>query len=101
MLRGIEADEPVALAAPHLEASGVEAVVAQAARAEYDADLPSGRPQWVKDGLAVSRAARQLAARLRPIVIRVFTFWDHRVRSAVVAGRRLQIDASGSYSASL
>lgn len=61
--------------------------------------LPRDLPQWAKDAVAISRRARQLLARLKPIVVRVLTFWDHRVRSIGIAGRKLSIDPSGSYRA--
>ena len=61
--------------------------------------LPRELPHWVKDAVAISRRARQLLSRLKPAVVRVLTFWDHRVRSIAVAGRRISIDPSGSYRA--
>lgn len=59
--------------------------------------LPREHPKWVKDALAVSQRARQIIAGLKPVVIRVLTFWDHRVRGVTVAGRELSVDVSGSY----
>lgn len=59
--------------------------------------LPRDLPPWARDAIAVSQRARELLAGLRPAIVRVLTFWDHRVRNAVVAGRRLDIDPSGSY----
>jgi hypothetical protein len=59
--------------------------------------LPREHPKWVKDALAVSQRARSAIARLRPVIIRVLTFWDHHVRSIAIAGRELSIDISGSY----
>ena len=59
--------------------------------------LPRDLPPWARDAIAISQRARDLLARVRPAIVRVFTFWDHRVRTAVVAGRRLDIDPSGSY----
>ena len=59
--------------------------------------LPSDHPAWMKDTLSLSQRARVLFAKLKPVVVKVYRFWDHRVRSAVVAGRRLSVDASGSY----
>ena len=59
--------------------------------------LPRDLPPWARDAIAVSQRARDLLARIRPAIVRVLTFWDHRVRNAVVAGRRLDIDPSGSY----
>jgi hypothetical protein len=59
--------------------------------------LPREHPKWVKDALAVSQRARQLIARLPPVLVRVLTFWDHHVRGIVVGGRELSVDISGSY----
>lgn len=60
-------------------------------------NLPRDHPSWMRDALAVSARARALIASLRPVVIRVLTFWDHHVRSIVVGGRTLGVDPSGSY----
>lgn len=59
--------------------------------------LPREHPRWVKDALAVSQRARQIIARLKPVVVRVFTFWDHQVRGIAIGGRELSVDISGSY----
>jgi hypothetical protein len=59
--------------------------------------LPRDLPPWARDAVAMSQRAREIVARLRPVVIRVLTFWDHRARSAVVCGRRLSVDPSGCY----
>jgi hypothetical protein len=59
--------------------------------------LPREHPQWVKDALAVSQRARRLVARLKPVVLRVLTFWDHHVRSIAIGPRELSVDMSGSY----
>ncbi len=59
--------------------------------------LPREHPKWVKDAVAVSNRTRQLIARLRPIALRVLTFWDHHVRGIVVGGREFTVDVSGSY----
>lgn len=59
--------------------------------------LPREHPKWVKDALAVSQRTRQLIAQLRPVVVRVLTFWDHHVRSIAIGGRELSVDISGSY----
>ena len=42
-------------------------------------------------------ARAELIARLRPVVVKILTFWDHRVRSAWIGGSRVCIDPSGSY----
>ncbi len=59
--------------------------------------LPREHPKWVKDAAAVSQRARQIIAHLRPVIIRVLTFWDHHARSIAVGGRELSVDVSGSY----
>ena len=64
---------------------------------EIGNQLPSDHPPWSKDTLSLSARARALLARLRPVVISVMSFWDHRVRQIFVGGRTLSVDASGSY----
>jgi hypothetical protein len=64
---------------------------------EVGNQLPPEHPAWSKDTLSVSMRARALLARIRPVVVKVLTFWDHRVRSIFVGGRALSVDASGSY----
>lgn len=59
--------------------------------------LPGEHPKWVRDALAASQRARTLLARIKPVVVRVLTFWDHHLRSTTISGRRLTIDVSGSY----
>ncbi len=59
--------------------------------------LPREHPKWVKDALAVSQRARQLISRLKPVAVRVLSFWDHHVRSIGIKGRQLTVDFSGSY----
>lgn len=77
-----------------------EQVVPVVAEAEMEtALLPHDHPQWVKDALSVSNRAKEIIARLKPVVIAVLSFWDHRIRSAVIGGSRVSIDPSGSYRA--
>lgn len=71
--------------------------IALDADVEIGNQLPADHPPWSKDTLSLSARARALLARLRPVVIRVLNFWDHRVRSIFVGGRKLSVDASGSY----
>lgn len=59
--------------------------------------LPRDHPKWVRDSLAVSHRARRLIASLRPIALRILSFWDHRLRAVAVRGRTLSLDSSGSY----
>ncbi len=59
--------------------------------------LPSDHPHWMKDTLSISQRARALIAKVKPVIVRVISAWDHRVRSISIAGRTLTVDASGSY----
>ncbi len=59
--------------------------------------LPNDHPAWMKDTLSISQRARALLAKIKPAVVRVIAFWEHRVRSVAVAGGRVSVDASGSY----
>ena len=64
---------------------------------EIVSSLPRDHPAWQRDVLAVSARARTLLGRLRPVTVRVLTFWDHVLRGIVVGGRRIEVDPSGSY----
>lgn len=98
MLRGIEAEDVSSAIGAANAARASEPVVAALGEADLDGgQLPNDHPQWVRDAVAISRAAKQLVARLKPIVVRVLTFWDHGVRCIAVGGRRVGVDASGSY----
>lgn len=59
--------------------------------------LPREHPKWVRDALAVSQRARRIASQLKPLAMRVLTFWEHRSHAIFVGGRKLSIDAAGSY----
>lgn len=91
----IESESPAAILAP-LEGPAYIAALLPEGELETP-PLPRELPQWVKDAVAISRRARRLLAGIKPVVVRVLTFWDHRVRSIGVAGRKLSIDPSGSY----
>jgi hypothetical protein len=98
MLRRVDADEQ---RHPHgLETAGTigaEPIVSAVAQPEMETTLPRDHPKWVKDALSVSQRAKDLVTRLKPVVVRILTFWDHRVRSACIGGARVSIDPSGSY----
>lgn len=69
-------------------------------RAEPETELlPHGHPKWVQDGVSVSQRGRDLVVRLKPAAMRILRFWDHGLRSVVIGGRHVCVDASGSYSA--
>lgn len=98
MLRRVDADDhpqPVGLEAPGGPAA--QAVLPAVAAVELETTLPRDHPKWVRDTLSVSQRARELIVRLKPVVVRILTFWDHRVRSATIGGSRVSIDPSGSY----
>ena len=59
--------------------------------------LPGDHPAWMRDTLSISQRARAMLARIKPIVVKVATYWEHRVRSIAVGDRRLSVDGSGSY----
>ena len=65
--------------------------------AEMPATLPRDHPAWQRDVLAVSARVRAILAQLRPVAVRVLTFWDHAVRSIAVGRRRVEVDPSGCY----
>lgn len=98
MLRRIELEESQSALAAGLETGRSEAIVPAVAEAELEtALLPRDHPRWVRDAVAVSQRARDLIAKLKPVVIAVLSFWDHRIRSIVVANRCVQVDSSGCY----
>ena len=59
--------------------------------------LPGDHPAWQRDVLSISSRARAIVAALRPIAIKVYSFWDHRIRELVLGSRTLTIDPCGSY----
>jgi hypothetical protein len=91
------------LSAPATDAAPPSAVAAPLVAA-LDPDerfgghaLPSDHPAWMRDTLSISQRARALLARIKPVVVKVATYWEHRVRSVVIGDRRISVDASGSY----
>lgn len=59
--------------------------------------LPHDHPAWARDAIALSMRARDLLAKFKPVAVKILTFWDHTIRSIIVANRRLTVDVSGSY----
>ncbi len=59
--------------------------------------LPRDHPAWPTDSLSLSSRARALLAKITPVVVRVLTFWDHRVRAVAIGSARITIDPAGSY----
>jgi hypothetical protein len=98
MLRRVETDERPQRAQQHAPAVEPEHAVPVVGDSDLGTSLlPRDHPKWHADALSVSQRARELIARLRPVAVRVFTFWDHRVRSVTIGSARLQVDAAGSY----
>ncbi|MEA2718331.1 MAG: hypothetical protein QOJ39_195 [Candidatus Eremiobacteraeota bacterium] len=64
---------------------------------DVPASLPRDHPAWQRDVLAVSARVRAIVARMRPVAVRVLTFWDHTVRRISIGGRLVEIDPSGCY----
>jgi hypothetical protein len=67
--------------------------------AEADADLalPTDHPRWQRDVVSISMRARAVIAHVVPVVVRVLTYWDHRVREIAFGNRRLGVDPAGCY----
>ena len=61
------------------------------------ATLPADHPHWQRDVLSISARARAAISHLAPLVVRVLTYWDHRVREIAMGHRRLAVDPAGSY----
>ena len=64
---------------------------------EAGATLPADHPRWQRDVLSISARARAAIANLAPLVVRVLSYWDHRIREIALGRRRLAIDPAGSY----
>lgn len=98
MLRRLEVDDPNATLSAQIGATASEGIAPVVPEAELETSLsPHDRPRWVRDAVAVSQRARELIARLRPVAVRVLSFWDHRMRAIVVGECCVRVDASGSY----
>jgi hypothetical protein len=64
---------------------------------ESIATLPREHPAWHRDSAELSDRALEAAGRIAVVVLQVFGFWDHAVRSLTFGAQRVLIDASGSY----
>ncbi len=99
MLRRVDTDDrPQTVASTRPVPVEPESVVPATAESAFDTSLlPRDHPPWSKDAVTISQRARELIARLRPAIVAVLTFWDHRIRHAFVSGNRISIDPTGSY----
>jgi len=77
--------------------SNVGAIAPDVDAQEITSTLPRDHPAWQRDIISISHRARALIAALRPITVRVLTFWDHHVREIAFGSRSLSVDPSGSY----
>ena len=78
--------------------TGAGSPLSRAADEDFEADrLPREHPRWVRDAVAVSQRARAVLGRMRPVVMRIFTFWDHASRSITFGRGTLSVNASGCY----
>ncbi len=98
MLRRLELDDAGATLPAQIGTVASEAVVPVVPDGELETPLSAhDRPRWVRDAVAVSQRTRELIARLRPVALRVLSFWDHRMRAIVVGDCCVRVDASGCY----
>ena len=89
---------PVYYPAPQPALAGVVPILALVPDDELETPpLPREHPKWAKDSLAISARARALIQRLRPVIVRIMTFWDHKFRTISVGDRQMTVDASGCY----
>lgn len=95
------AADPLAFAAGPLAlaTSGIgPAQLADDGAIDAQTALPADHPAWQRDVVAISARARAVLSTLRPVVVRIVTFWDHVVRGVGVSGNRtLEVDPSGCY----
>lgn len=59
--------------------------------------LSADHPPWQRDVISISSRTRALLAAIVPVVVRVFTVWDHRWRAIAFGSRLLAVDAAGGY----
>jgi hypothetical protein len=59
--------------------------------------LPADHPPWQRDVVSLSSRARAVLATVVPTVVRVFSYWDHRLRELAFGARTLAIDPAGCY----
>lgn len=82
-------------------AGSAEAAALSAEVGELDASgaivLPRDHPKWMRDRFTITAATKAWLGRIKPIVIRVFSFWDHRVHRLTTEDGTIEVDVSGSY----
>ena len=89
---------PIYYPQPQTALAGAAPILALVPEDELETPpLPREHPKWAKDSLAISARARALFQRLRPVIVRIMTFWDHKFRTISVGDRQMTVDASGSY----
>lgn len=71
-------------------------------RADVDApdlapSLPGDHPAWQRDVVSISSRVRALLSAMRPVIVRVLHFWDHRLGDITLGSRTFGVDQSGCY----
>lgn len=93
----VETESPLALFTPSSAQATAIAPIVPDDELET-APLPREHPKWVRDALLISHRARQLLGRIKPVAVRILSFWDHAIRSVRVGeNREVSVDSSGSY----
>jgi hypothetical protein len=87
---------PPALA-PNEAALGTQAIAFDPDDRSSGPALPNDHPRWMRDTLSISQRARALLVSIKPVVVRVIAYWEHRVKNLVIGGETLCVDGSGSY----
>ena len=59
--------------------------------------LPSDHPAWQRDVVSVSARARAFITHIAPVVVRTFSYWDHRIREIAFGPRTFGVDPAGCY----
>ena len=59
--------------------------------------LPRDHPKWLRDRFVVSASTNNLLAKLKPFVIRLLGFWDHRIHRLSLEDGTILVDDSGAY----
>jgi hypothetical protein len=59
--------------------------------------LPSDHPAWQRDVVSISTRARAVIAQIVPVIVRTFSYWDHRIREIAFGSRSLGVDPAGCY----
>jgi hypothetical protein len=59
--------------------------------------LPRDHPKWTRDRFTISATTKALLERIKPAIVRVLSFWDHRTHRLAIDGATIEVDQTGSY----